>query len=1290
MNGEISPNPVVNTIPSIFSDVATERALRLVSKLYEAESSKLRSSEPELWIYNPILLGLDMNMNILVWRIEVRSTDYSPINELVLIDAQRGFVALHFNQINYAKYRLIYDNQNNPSYGLPGYGPVRIEGQGSTGIPDVDLAYTYAGDTYDFYYNYHGRDSINNAGMSLINTVRFCNNTDPCPFPNAFWNGTQMVYGQGYSSADDVVAHEMTHGVTDYESNLFYYMQSGAINESFSDLWGEFVDLTNGHGNDSPSVRWLIGEDLSGGAGRDMENPPAYSDPDRMTSMFYFCETSDRGGVHINSGVNNKAVYLMVDGGTFNSKTVTGIGIEKTAKIYYEAQTNLLTSGSDYSDLYDLLQLACNNLIGVSGITSADCTQVKNAIDAVEMNLEPLMCPTPCPSGTTPVDLFFDDFESGGGDWSANTIVGSNAWALLLIDNYLLFGQDLPFTSESYAQMIPSFSIPPNAYMHFIHYYDFEYDGGGNYDGGLVAYSNNGGSNWYSAGSLFINNGYNGVISNAYGNPLGGASAFVRESNGFISSRLNLNSLTGQNIKFSFWIGTDSTNIYSPLGWVIDDVRIYTCQSTTVAVTITTSPSGRQITVDGTPYTAPQTFNWTPGTSHTIGVSSPQSGAAGTQYVYSSWSDGGGQSHSITTPASPTTYTAYFTTQYQLTTAVNPPGSGSVNPNCPSGCWYNSGSQFDLTATPAGGYAFSSWSGSVSSTANPLNITMNALKSVTANFVTVVPGTLQVTPVDGFASIGEQGGPFSPSTKQYTLSNIGNSSINWTASKGQPFIDLSSSGGTLTAGANTIVTVSVNSLATSLPIGTYQDTVTFTNTTNGNGNTTRPVLLQIDIDCDDIVLDGGFEAGTPNPSWTEASTHYGTPLCTLASCGNGGGTAGPRTGSWWAWFGGVGELEQGSVSQSVTIPANNTATLRFHLWNGISSGNGTDNFKVLMESSELFVITEGTDPYTSGYTEVTLDLTSYADGNPHTLSFQSTVNGPVTTNFSLDDVSLTICPSTMGSISGVVTDGSSGIQGVSVKVFDTLSNFVSRASTDVNGHYTVANVPAGDYKVQFKACAWGYVNEWYDNQTDFTSADAVNVIESSTTSGINASLAESSETFTDIQSGFWAESYIKALACEGITGGYSDGTYRPSQNVQRSQMAAFIIRAKFGEDFSYSATPHFTDVLEGHWAFKYVQKMYDEGITTGYSDGTYRPSQNVQRSQMASFIIKALFGDVFVYTTTPYFSDIPNTHWAFRYIQKMYDEGITTGYTDGTYRPSQNVSRAQMATFIGRAFLGME
>jgi len=183
----------------------------------------------------------------------------------------------------------------------------------SVGDLDARSAHIYTIGIYNLYAAQHSRNSIDNHGMTIISSVHYCENTG-CPYDNASWTGTQMVYGDrfGYPLADDVVAHELTHGVTQYESNLFYYYQSGAINESFSDLWGEYYDQTNGLGKDIPSVRWQMGEDVSGLVPiRDMANPPAYGDPDKMSSPYYYLGEEDSGGVHYNSGVNNKAVFLM-------------------------------------------------------------------------------------------------------------------------------------------------------------------------------------------------------------------------------------------------------------------------------------------------------------------------------------------------------------------------------------------------------------------------------------------------------------------------------------------------------------------------------------------------------------------------------------------------------------------------------------------------------------------------------------------------------------------------------------------------------------------------------------------------------------------------------------------------------------------------------------------------------------------------------------------------------------------------------------------------------------------
>jgi Zn-dependent metalloprotease/DNA-binding beta-propeller fold protein YncE len=258
---------------------------------------------------------------------------------------------------------------------------------------DADEAHRYAADTFVFYNTHHQRNGIDNAGSTILSTVNYGVN-----YQNAFWNGSQVVYGDNMA-ADDVVGHEITHGVTEYTSDLIYYGQSGAINESFSDVWGEFIDQTNGSGNDSPSVKWLIGEDTLLGAIRSMSDPTMFGDPDKMTSPYYYTGPGDNGGVHFNSGVNNKAVYLMVEGGTFNGRNIIGIGLDKTAAVYYEAQIHHLTMGTNYNDLYYALLQACQNLNGgAAGITQTDCEQVRLAAEAVEMIPAPI--PTPTPTNT--------------------------------------------------------------------------------------------------------------------------------------------------------------------------------------------------------------------------------------------------------------------------------------------------------------------------------------------------------------------------------------------------------------------------------------------------------------------------------------------------------------------------------------------------------------------------------------------------------------------------------------------------------------------------------------------------------------------------------------------------------------------------------------------------------------------------------------------------------------------------------------------------------------------------
>lgn len=620
VNGEVSPEIILDTTPGIDAEAAGEKALGMVSLKYSIPTDSLSILSSELAVYNPVLLGYGMNKNFLVWKLIIRS-DQPPRSEFVLIDAKSGRSLLSFNQIDTALYRKMYDNNNDKYAGLPGYGPVRVEGNGPTGNDDVDEAYQYLGDTYNFYHTYFGRDSVDGQGMNLVATVRYCDSNladKYCPYRNAFWNGTQMVFGEGFAAADDVVAHELTHAVTESESHLFYIMQSGAINESISDVFGELIDQWNGRGTDTPEVKWLMGEDVPGiGAIRNMKNPPEFKNPDSMLSSFYSCKDTDNGGVHINSGVNNKAAYLMTDGDTFNGYTIHGLGIEKVAKIYYEVQTNFLTSGSDYQDLADALYQACLNLTGDGTTTTSDCNEVLKAISAVHMEALPPKCknidPALCSSGPAS-NIFFDDFESTPWNKWVKGGSGSDKWYYPQNPNnegldatyaksgeHNIWGADNDYSADYYIAMSASYLLPPSGdiFMYFSHFYAFEYGKTGSgttvyVHGGVIEYSANDGP-WLDAGDLMVVNGYNNKINQLYGsyygNNLAGRVAFVGTGPGYISTKLNLSSLAGQNVKFRFRIGTTSLG-YSSLGWFIDDVRIYTCSSPDPASMVLAAPHG--------------------------------------------------------------------------------------------------------------------------------------------------------------------------------------------------------------------------------------------------------------------------------------------------------------------------------------------------------------------------------------------------------------------------------------------------------------------------------------------------------------------------------------------------------------------------------------------------------------------------------------------------------------------------------------------------------------------------
>ncbi len=219
--------------------------------------------------------------------------------------------------------------------------------------------------TYDYYFNTHNRNSIDNNGFALNSYVHYDVN-----YVNAFWDGQRMTYGDGDGStvnpltALDVVAHEITHGLTTYTADLDYAYESGAINESFSDIFGAAVEFY-AKPNDA---NWTIGEDMNMII-RDMANPNAYGSPDTYQGNFWNFSSSDNGGVHTNSGIMNYWYHLLVEGGSGtndlgNAYSVSSIGRIKADKIAYRTLVVYLTNTSQYADARFLSIMAAIDLYG--------------------------------------------------------------------------------------------------------------------------------------------------------------------------------------------------------------------------------------------------------------------------------------------------------------------------------------------------------------------------------------------------------------------------------------------------------------------------------------------------------------------------------------------------------------------------------------------------------------------------------------------------------------------------------------------------------------------------------------------------------------------------------------------------------------------------------------------------------------------------------------------------------------------------------------------------------------
>jgi len=315
-----------------------------------------------------------------------------PVRDKVFVDVESGEIFAVHPQIHHAESRKVYSANNGTS--LP--GTLKLS-EGGSPVSDLDVmgAYNGTGATWQLYKNFFNRDSYDNAGATLISTVHYDQN-----YCNAYWDSTQMVYGDGSSSQGcsplarsvDVTGHELTHAVTEHESNLNYSGESGGLNESLSDIFGNATEAWVDGGSTGTNMTvsnntFLIGETVIPPFLRNMCDPAADGG-----SADVWSSTVGNLDVHYSSGPNNLVFCLMVKGGKHprnkTTNNVPALGIDKTIRIFYKAQTDILTSTANYAAMRTAMEQAATQL----GYDQATKDAVSCAYAAIKVGTAPTSC----------------------------------------------------------------------------------------------------------------------------------------------------------------------------------------------------------------------------------------------------------------------------------------------------------------------------------------------------------------------------------------------------------------------------------------------------------------------------------------------------------------------------------------------------------------------------------------------------------------------------------------------------------------------------------------------------------------------------------------------------------------------------------------------------------------------------------------------------------------------------------------------------------------------------------
>ena len=507
----------VNTTPNF----SQKEALRFAANAYAGRAQQTDPSIIDLYVYR------GETRDHLVYRVETPRLDGTKHTSapVVFIDAHTGEKVFEYDNLQTGSGNSLYSGTvtiNTSNVGATYYmedltrkmGTFNMNNTGntSTGTGGTQSRFTDTDDiwtatnaragvdahwgarwTYDYFLNVHGRNGINgsggpgttaaaaNSGVSMITSrVHFGSN-----YNNAFWYQNKMTYGDGNGTTFsplttvDIAGHEMTHGVTQYSANLTYANESGALNESMSDVFGAMTELYS-RGGTVTADTWKIGEQsytpsTAGDALRYMDNPhlagnggyTSNDDPDHYTERY--TGTADSGGVHINSGIANHAFYLAANGGThhLSGVVVTGMGPTDSARIWYRALTVYMTAGTNFSAARTAMLNAATDLFGAS---STQYTRTQTAWCAVGVGACPAGAtptPTPTPSATPTPTPGAELLVNGGFETSASPWVGSGTGYFYTANGaspqagtgYIYFGVNNSVSGQSYQTV----SIPTTA-----------------------------------------------------------------------------------------------------------------------------------------------------------------------------------------------------------------------------------------------------------------------------------------------------------------------------------------------------------------------------------------------------------------------------------------------------------------------------------------------------------------------------------------------------------------------------------------------------------------------------------------------------------------------------------------------------------------------------------------------------------------------------------------------------------------------------------------------------------